>query len=165
MRAHALLADRIRLPRWQRWATYASFGLLFLTGIFSWALDLQRGENPASATQVGLLRLHGLAAMLVLICFGSLLTNHVRIGWAVQHNRWLGGTMVAITVLLTITGYALYYAVGDAMRLSASWIHFCVGVAVLPLLPLHIWRGRNTRIALLAAATREREREPARHDR
>ena len=158
MRAHALLADRVRLPRWQRWSTYMSFALLFLTGVFWWMLDLQRGENPASAPQVWGLRLHGLAAMWVLICFGSLLTNHVRIGWAVQRNRWLGGTMVAVTVLLTITGYALYYAVGDAMRLSASWIHFCVGVAVLPLLTLHIWRGRNTRIMLLAAASKERER-------
>ncbi len=158
MCAHALLADRVRLPRWQRSATYASFTSLFLTGTFWWMLDLQRGENPANAPQVWLLRLHGLAAMLVLICFGALLTNHVRIGWAVQRNRWLGGTMVALTVLLTTTGYALYYTVGDTMRLSASWIHFCIGVATLPLLTLHIWRGRNTRIALLAAANRERAR-------
>lgn len=160
MRAHALLADRIRLPRGQRWATYASFALLFLTGLLWWMLDLQRGENPASAPQVWLLRLHGLAAMLVLICFGALLTNHVRIGWAVQRNRWLGGTMVAVTALLTMTGYGLYYAVGETMRLLTSWIHFCVGAAVPALLTLHIWRGRNTRIALLAAANRER----AHHD-
>ena len=156
MRAHALLADRIRLPRWQRWATYASFSLLFITGICWWVLDLQRGDDLASAPQIWLLRLHGLAAMLVLICFGTLLTNHVRIGWAVQRNRRLGGAMVTVTVLLTATGYVLYYAVGDAMRLSASWTHLCVGIAVLPLLTLHIWRGRNTRIALLAAANRER---------
>lgn len=147
IKTHALLADRVLLPRWQRVSTYATFALLVITGVLWWALDSGRGENPASATQVWLLRLHGLAAMLVLICFGALLPAHIRIAWALHRNRVLGATLFAVVVLLTLTGYSLYYSVGDTMRSLSSTIHFCVGVAAPALLMLHIYRGRAARRA------------------
>ena len=145
IRTHALLADRVLLPRWQRWSTYSTFALLVCTGVFWWTLDIDRGENPASAAQVWLLRLHGLGAMLVLICFGALLPAHVRIAWALHRNRVLGATLVAVILLLALTGYGLYYSVGDTMRSLSSWIHFCAGVATPVLLTLHIYRGRAAR--------------------
>ncbi len=145
IKTHALLADRVLLPRWQRWSTYATFALLVCTGVLWWTLDVDRGENPASAAQVWLLRLHGAAAMFVLICFGALLPAHIRIAWALHRNRVLGGTLFAVVALLTLTGYGLYYSVGDTMRALSSWIHFCVGVAAPALLVLHIYRGRAAR--------------------
>ena len=150
IKAHALLADRILLPRWQRLLTYATFALLLVTGVCWWLLDIQRGENPANPPQVWLLRLHGLMAMLALVCFGSMLTAHVRIAWTLRRNRPLGATLFATVVTLAITGYALYYSVGDLMRSLSSWIHFCVGVAAPALLALHIVRGRAARRARCA---------------
>jgi hypothetical protein len=163
LKVHALLADRILLTRLQRQSTYATFALLLLTGLCWWALDSQRGENPASTPQIWLLRAHGGVAMLLLICFGSLLTAHVRIAWALQRNRVLGGTLIATVAMLTATGYGLYYSVGEAMRFWSSWIHFCVGAVAPVLLVVHIWRGRATRRALaLAIASPDHEIEGTR---
>ena len=147
LKAHALLADRILLPRWQRIATYATFALLLITGVVWWVLDAGRGENPSSPAQIWLLRLHGMLAMLALVCLGSMLTVHVRIGWALQRNRLLGAAFLATLIALALTGYALYYAIGDTMRSLSSWIHFCVGVVAPLLLVLHIVRGRAARHA------------------
>lgn len=152
IKAHTLLADRILLPRWQRLATYATFALLLITGVAWWLLDAQRGENPSSPPQIWLLRLHGLLAMLALLCLGSMLTAHVRIGWALRRNRLLGAAFLATVVVLAITGYALYYSVGELMRSWSSWIHFCVGVAAPALLALHINRGRAARHARNASS-------------
>ena len=145
IKAHALLADRILLPRWQRLATYATFALLLVTGVAWWVLDAGRGESPSSPAQIWLLRLHGFLAMLALVSLGSMLTVHVRIGWALQRNRMLGATFLATLLALALTGYALYYAIGDTMRLWSSWIHFCVGVGAPLLLVLHVVRGRAVR--------------------
>lgn len=147
LKAHALLADRIVMPRWQRVGIYATFTLLLITGVLWWMLDLQRGENPSSAPQTWLLRLHGLLAMLALVCLGSVITAHIRIGWALHRNRLIGATFLATVVILAITGYALYYAVGDTMRALSSWIHFVVGLIAPVLLALHIVRGRAARRA------------------
>ena len=144
---HALLVDRIMPPRWQRWSTYGTFAALAISGVLWWALDIDRGENPASTIQVWLLRLHGLAAMLVLVCFGALLTTHIRVAWALHRNRVLGATLFAAILLLTLTGYGLYYSVGETMRSLSSWVHLCVGVAAPALLVLHVYRGRQTRRA------------------
>jgi hypothetical protein len=146
LKAHALLSERVLLPRWQRLATYWTFSVLLLTGLAWWWLDANRGDNPASAPQVALLRLHGLAAMLALMCFGALLTTHVRIAWLLKRNRVLGAMLFAAIVMLVLTGYALYYAVGDGMRAASSWIHIAVGVAASAILVLHIVRGRRSRI-------------------
>lgn len=151
IKAHALLADRILLPRWQRLATYAIFALLLITGVAWWVLDAGRGENPSSPVQIWLLRLHGMLAMLALVCLGAMLTVHVRIGWVLQRNRLLGAAFLATVIALALTGYALYYAIGDAMRSWSSWIHFCVGVLAPALLALHIVRGRAARHARSAA--------------
>jgi hypothetical protein len=145
LKAHALLSERVLLPRWQRWATYWTFALLLLTGLAWWWLDANRGDNPASSPQVALLRIHGLAAMIALMCFGALLTTHVRIAWLLKRNRVLGAMLFSAIVLLVITGYALYYAVGDGMRAASSWIHMAVGVAACVILVLHIARGRSGR--------------------
>ena len=153
IKAHALVADRMLLPRWQRLATYATFALLLTTGVAWWVLDAQRGENPSSPLQIWLLRLHGMLAMLALVCLGSMLTVHVRMGWALQKNRLLGAAFLATVIALALTGYALYYAIGDTMRSWSSWIHFCVGVVAPALLVLHIVRGRAARHARSAAIT------------
>jgi len=151
IKAHALLADRMLLPRWQRLATYATFALLLITGVAWWVLDAGRGENPSSPLQIWLLRLHGFLAMVALMCVGSMLTVHVRMGWALQKNRLLGAAFLATVIALALTGYALYYSIGELMRSLSSWIHFCIGVLAPVLLALHIVRGRAARHARSAA--------------
>ena len=145
MKAHALLLDRVRLPNWQRRAIYAVTAALVLTGLLWWFLDANRGENGASSAQVWSLRVHGMAAMLGLVFFGSLLSSHIRIAWAVNRNRLLGATLAGLTITLALTGYGLYYLGGEMSRLVASWLHLVFGITMPFVLWLHIVRGRRLR--------------------
>ena len=116
---------------------------LALTGLLWWLLNVNRGENGASAAQVWSLRLHGLAAMFGLVFFGSLMSAHIRIAWAVSRNRVLGATLSAVVIALALTGYGLYYLGGENSRLIASWLHLIFGICMPLLLWLHIKRGRR----------------------
>ena len=145
MKAHALLLDRVRLPNWQRRAIYAVVAALVLTGLAWWLLDLNRGENGASSAQVWSLRVHGMAAMLGLVFFGSLLSSHIRIAWAVNRNRLLGATLAGLTITLALSGYGLYYLGGEMSRSVASWLHLVFGITLPFALWLHIVRGRRLR--------------------
>lgn len=145
MKTHALLLDRVRLPNWQRRAIYGVTAALVLTGLLWWVLDANRAENGASQTQVWTLRLHGIAAMLGLVFFGSLLSSHVRIAWAVNRNRLLGAALGGVAITLALTGYGLYYLGGELSRSVASWLHLIFGVALPLLLWQHIKRGRRLR--------------------
>ena len=145
MKAHALLLDRVRLPNWQRRAIYAVVAALVLTGLAWWLLDMNRGENGAGSTQVWSLRVHGMAAMLGLVFFGSLLSSHIRIAWAVNRNRLLGATLAGLTITLALTGYGLYYLGGEMSRSVTSWLHLVFGITLPFVLWLHIVRGRRLR--------------------
>ena len=145
VKAHVFLRDRARLPNWQRRAIYAVTAALVLTGLLWWALDANRGENGASSAQVWSLRVHGMAAMLGLVFFGSLLSSHIRIAWAVNRNRLLGATLAGLTITLALTGYGLYYLGGEMSRSVASWLHLVFGITMPFVLWLHIVRGRRLR--------------------
>lgn len=145
VKTHALLLDRVRLPNWQRRAIYGVTAALVLTGLVWRALDLNRGEYGAGLTQVWTLRLHGMAAMVGLVFFGSLLSSHIRIAWAVNRNRVLGATVGGVAITLALTGYGLYYLGGERSRSVASWLHLIFGIGMPFLLWQHIVRGRRLR--------------------
>lgn len=139
-----------RLGQQQRLWLTISFALLFLSGalwlVFHYFFTVKTafGEGPHSLQQWWL-KLHGLAAMTALIIFGSLLLGHIRRAWQHHQNRISGGSMVALMVWLTLTGYALYYFGGEQSRPIISAAHWIIGIAALPLLVLHIVSGRRTR--------------------
>ena len=143
MKTYALLLDRIRLPNWQRRTIYGATATLVVTGLLWWALDANRGENGANAAQAWALRLHGMAAMLGMVFFGSLLSSHIRVAWAINRNRMLGATLGGVAITLALTGYGLYYLGGDLSRSVASWLHLIFGISMPLLLWQHIKRGRK----------------------
>lgn len=145
VKAHALLLDRVRLPNWQRCAIYGITVALVLTGLLWWSLDANRGDAGASPTQVWSLRLHGFAAMLGLVFFGSLVSSHIRVAWAVNRNRLLGATLAGLTITLALSGYGLYYLGDEMSRTMASWLHLVFGITLPFMLWLHVVRGRRLR--------------------
>lgn len=136
-------------PQHRRWLAI-TFLILFLSGVlwlifhYFFAVKTEFGEGPHPLQQWWL-KLHGLAAMAALIIFGSLLSGHIRRAWQHHQNRISGGSMVALMVCLTLTGYALYYFGGEATRPIISAAHWIIGIAALPLLVLHILSGRRSR--------------------
>jgi len=139
--------DSIRLKRLQRYFLYVVLALLFLSGVV-WAywnyLAASPGDFEANA-KIWALKIHGAAAMVILILIGMLLTGHVRFAWRARRNRANGSVFLSAFAVLTITGYGLYYAGGERLRAWTSWIHFAVGLALPILLLIHIFLGRRTR--------------------
>ncbi len=132
-----------RHKRWVYWSCAPLFvsGLLWLSFHY-----FVRGHGEFGETQHPLepwwLRGHGGAAMLFLIVVGSLLPIHVRRGWHQRKNLPLGIIVLAAALLLTCSGYALYYFGGEEMRPLISAFHWIIGLAAPAVLIWHIVAGR-----------------------
>ncbi|HTT39915.1 MAG TPA: hypothetical protein VMH32_19885 [Burkholderiales bacterium] len=137
----------MRLSHGHRRWVYWSSALLLVSGIFWLVFHYflrvhgELGEEP-NPLETWWLRLHGGAAMLVLIVLGSLLPVHVRRGWHQRRNLLAGGALATTALLLIASGYALYYFGGEEARPWISAFHWGIGLSALPLVIWHIGRGR-----------------------
>src|SRR5205809_8070840 len=149
--------DSIRLKPLQRYFLYAVVALLFFSGV-AWAywnyLAVSPGDFETSA-KTWAMKLHGAAAMAILVLIGMLLTGHVRFAWRAGRNRLNGSVFLSAFAVLTITGYGLYYAGGERLRAWTSWIHLAVGLVLPTLLLIHIFLGKKTR-RTVASSTKSR---------
>jgi cation transport ATPase len=141
--------NSIQLSRRHEWLVYGIVGSLFLSGAaWAWLHYLARspsefgGGNPA---ETWMLKLHGAAAMAVLVMIGSLLPIHVRFAWRARRNLRTGLSVLALLGFLILTGYSLYYAGGERLRWWMSVSHLWIGLAIGPILILHVWRGKSGR--------------------
>ena len=141
--------ELIRLKAFQQRLLYGVLALLFFSGA-AWAYwnDLvpSPGDFEMSAKALAM-KVHGAAAMAILVLVGMLLTGHVRSAWRARRNRGNGSVFLSALGILAVTGYGLYYAGGENLRAWTSWIHLGVGLALPLLLFLHIWLGKRTRPA------------------
>jgi hypothetical protein len=115
-------------------------GALWLSGL-GWILfhyfvrvKSEFGPGP-SPYEPWWLKIHGAAAFGALFTFGILWALHVLKGWVSGQRRYSGGGLVALLIVLTVTGYLLYYAGSDELRSAVSLMHWIPGLA-LPLIYL-----------------------------
>ena len=139
--------DSIRLGRWHQAAVYGATAALALSGIIWLVLHYflaASGEYgpPIHPLEPWMLRLHGAAVMAALIIYGSLLPVHIRRALSMRRNIALGIGLTALMLLLTVTGYLLYYAGDENARPMISATHWLVGLAMPALLVWHIVSGR-----------------------
>jgi len=138
----------LRLDRALRYALYAMFSILFVTGA-GWLLADQMKDTASGdawqAAAASLLMAHGGAAMAILLLLGALVPLHVRPGWRMRRNRTTGALMVTANGAFVLTGFALYYAGVDLTRAWASWGHTAIGLVFPMLLLLHVAIGRGWR--------------------
>src|SRR5438046_8078391 len=146
--------DSIRLKRLQKYSLYAVLALLFLSGVAwaYWNYLWSTGDFETSG-KVWAMKIHGAAAMAVLVLIGMLLSGHVRLAWRARRNRASGSVFLGAFAVLTITGYGLYYAGGEMLREWTSWIHLALGLALPILLLIHIFLGRRTRSTVQSSTT------------
>lgn len=106
------------------WAT----GVLWL--VFHYFLqrpgDFGADPHPLEAWW---LRLHGAFAFGALWTLGLLSASHLINGWASHRRRRSGASLLALAVVLTLSGYLLYYAGGDRVRSLVAILHWSVGLA------------------------------------
>lgn len=139
--------DRIRLRRLQRYFLYVVLVLVFLSGV-AWAYWNYLAASPGDfemGAKAWAMKIHGAAAMAVLVLVGMLLNEHVRLAWRARRNRANGSIFLSAFAFLTITGYVLYYAAGERLRAWTSWVHLAIGLVLPILLLIHVLLGRRTR--------------------
>ena len=130
-----------RLPRWQRIATHAVFGLCALSGVLYFLAHDVRWALPGLASH-SLLVAHGVSATLALLALGAVMPAHIRVAWLAQRNRTSGVVMTAVLTGLMISGLLLYYGDED-WREAVIWGHWLVGGLGLLAFPLHLVLGRR----------------------
>ena len=97
-------------------------------------------SGKASATKV-----HGAAAMAILVLIGMLLSAHVRFAWRARRNPGNGSLFLGTFGILTITGYGLYYAGGERPACVDALDSSSCRIGAAGTLLLHIWLGKRTR--------------------
>jgi cbb3-type cytochrome oxidase subunit 3 len=135
------------LKRLQSCFLYAVLALVFLSGV-AWAYWNYFVTSPGDfemAAKAWAMKVHGAAAMAVLVLIGMLLNAHVRFAWRARRNRANGSVFLSAFAVLIVTGYGLYYAGGERLRAWTSWIHLAIGLVLPILLLIHIFLGRRTR--------------------
>jgi len=122
-----------RLHPAHRAVLYVTLALLLATGVL-WEL------SGAAEARAWLMKVHGAAAMGVLVAIGALLCVHVPSGWLTRANRASGIAMLGAALWLVVSGYLLYYSGSEAVRGLASASHLWIGIAAPVALALHIAR-------------------------
>ena len=147
-KAKAQLAGGYRLERWHRWSLYASgwillgSGILWLIARYFLRVTTEFGDSIHPLEHVAM-QMHGVGALASCFFVGSLLQQHIRRAYRAHKN--LGSAWVLISVLsaLVLSGYALYYWVGEQTRPLISTTHWVVGLALPVVLMVHIVLGRR----------------------
>ena len=136
----------MRLKPSFRYAIYAAFAVLFLTGAGWFVADWQKDVSSDEIWQqvaANMLMVHGGAAMLALMMIGALIPLHLLRSWRAKKNRVTGSVMATFSAVLIVTAFGLYYLGSEAVRPWISWIHIGAGLLLALMFPLHIVLGRR----------------------
>ena len=142
----------MRLGRWQLLGVYVSFGMLAASGLVWLGLHgaallaaASSGDALPSPAKAWALRVHTGAALAALVALGSLLPLHVRSAWHQHKNRLSGTFNLIVMAVLTLTGYALWYASEGSFKQWSAWLHWGIGLAMPAVLAAHVVFGRRVR--------------------
>jgi hypothetical protein len=136
----------LRLNSRFRFAVYAAFGALFVTGAAWLVADAWKDPDGGEIWQTiaaNLLMLHGGAAMVTLMFLGALVPLHARRNWRIRNNRPTGTAMLACNTILVVTAFGLYYVGWDALRWWMSEVHTAIGFFLPALFLTHVLLGRR----------------------
>ena len=104
------LTETIRLPRWQRLAIYGVTVWLFASGV-TWLIARYTlrtaGEfgETIHPLEPWMLRVHGMAVLLGLFMYGTLLRAHMLKAWHLRKNRISGALASLVMIMLMASGY------------------------------------------------------------
>jgi hypothetical protein len=136
----------------ERLTVYIVVGSLWLSGCLWLGLDqFFSHTGPFGSTpnflEPPLLLIHGVLALLGLYLFGYISARHVVRWWPGGMRRLSGGTFAAMLVILTLSGFLLFFVSDDQTQHAAVLIHDVLGLAIA-LFALQHWFTRQ------ASATR-----------
>lgn len=128
------------------WFTGAGFFLLdrFFQIDGAFGIEKHPWQTPA-------LTVHGGAAFLMMVWFGSILGAHAPMGWRTRRLRFWGISLLACFSLQTLSAYLLYYLSDPSAREVVKWVHLAIGLSLPATLLGHILAGRKNHRLLEAA--------------
>jgi hypothetical protein len=131
-------------PRHQRWF-YSVAAVLFVSGVIwlqlHW-LDIRNPDALPHPAEPWLMKVHGAAAMLLLVILGTLIPLHIRRGWYAKVNRQSGLGIIALFAFLILSGYGLYYVGDEHAREYTAYVHDILGLAAPLIIAWHVLAGR-----------------------
>ncbi len=132
----------MRLAASLRYSLYFVSALLFASGA-AWVVLHYLQESFSKSAETNLMRVHGGAAMAILVLVGAAAALHSTKSWREGKNRLTGVGLGVTLIALTLTGYLLYYEGDEATRAAASVLHWAIGLAAPFLFACHAWLGRR----------------------
>ena len=140
------------MPRRQRLIVYAVFVSLWASGLLWLLLDLffaRRGEFGwmPHPLQPPLLLLHGMIAILTLYVFGWVSSHHALRRWPEGGRRLSGAAFIALLLVLTVSGFALFFLVDAEWQRAAKLTHEVAGVLITLFALQHWLFGRRAQMA------------------
>jgi hypothetical protein len=150
-----------RLASWQiRWLVWTGV-LLWVSGVAWLGLHFFGRVEGEFGLEINpfehwMLRLHGFLIIPAYVLLGGLLITHIPLGWRDRKQRPAGIGLLGLVILLSVSGYALYYVGTIGLREFSSWFHWIIGVAS-PLVFYWHYRRRYAMQAIRRASARQAE--------
>ena len=137
----------LRLPRTRRYTLYFISIGTFVTGvlwlIFHYFMQTEgQFGMQRHPLEVWWLKTHGAFSFGAIWICGVLWSIHILRGWNMRWRRWSGGTLAGLALVLTLTGYGLYYFEARAWREWTSIIHWVLGLLALAAFFVH-WLSKS----------------------
>lgn len=138
------------MPRRQRLAVYVVGALLLGSGILWLILDQffahqeQLGRTP-HPLEPPLLLIHGVVAILSTYVLGWVSARHVLQWWTPGLRRWSGGVFSAVLLVLSVSGFALFFLSEDLSQRAARLTHEALGAGIVVFAIQHWFFGRRMR--------------------
>jgi hypothetical protein len=146
-----------------RAALYVIFGGLWVTGCL-WLILHEFFARPGAFGPVrnpwepGILRLHGWMAVGGMFLLGWVTARHVSERWPQTIKRPSGVAVASVSIVLALSGYALYYTT-DRLHDVAAVAHEILGACGILFALLH-WRRYGPRLSARRAAEKSPPRGP-----
>ena len=131
-----------RMPRRQRLMVYAVSGVLWVSGLLWLVLDQfftrqeQFGRTP-HPLESPLLLIHGVVAILAMYALGWISARHVVRWWTEDQRRLSGSVFTAVLLVLTLSGFALFFLSSDESQRITRVIHELLGLGITLLAVQH----------------------------
>jgi hypothetical protein len=136
------------MPGGDRLTLYVAFALLWVTGIGWLILDLwftvpgEFGVTP-HVWAAPLLLAHGVLAVPALVLIGWIAARHATPQWKAPLRRRSGGLFAAVLLLLSVSGFGLFFLASDSGQRVTAVAHEWIGVLFTLFLLEHWFFGRR----------------------
>jgi hypothetical protein len=138
------------MPFSLRYTIYLVFGGVWLTGCawlvlhayFETADEFGVERHPWEPT---VLLTHGVLSIALAYVFGWIMARHASEAWRQHKRRFSGGLLTLVVVVLSISGFMLFFTTNDAWQARSARIHEVVGLLVTLFMIEHwrVGRARN----------------------